>query len=136
MRITTQVEYSLRCLVYLAQCDDGPISVSRITRREKLSRDYVEQLLLKLRRAGLVKSTRGARGGYLLAKKPSEIRATDVFSAVSDGPFDDPCARHEKSCHRSQECCGIAQMWADLESQIESCLDGWTIETLARLTHE
>ena len=72
MRVTTQGEYGLRCLARLAVMKgEKPVSVSKLAAAEGLSRDYVEQLLLRLRRAGIVRSTRGVQGGYRLSRKPS-----------------------------------------------------------------
>ena len=69
MRITTWAEYGLICALHLARrAGEGPITGREIAASERLPADYVEQILLRLRRAGLVNSTRGARGGYMLAR--------------------------------------------------------------------
>ena len=73
MRITTWAEYGLICALHLARrVDDGPVSGREIAAQEKLPADYVEQILLRLRRADIVQSTRGARGGYTLARPPAQ----------------------------------------------------------------
>ena len=75
MRITTLAEYGVICALHLARrADEGPINGREIAERERLPGDYVEQILLRLRRAGLVRSTRGARGGYALARPPRRSR--------------------------------------------------------------
>jgi len=74
VRITTQAEYGLICALHLARrVDDGPVTGREIAAQERLPGDYVEQIMLKLRRAAIVKSTRGAHGGYTLARGADEI---------------------------------------------------------------
>src|SRR5256885_16507812 len=73
MRITTWAEYGVICALNLAKRTDlGPVNGREIARQERLPADYVEQILLRLRRAGVITSTRGARGGYVLARPPAE----------------------------------------------------------------
>src|SRR3954468_17562910 len=80
MRITTWAEYGVICALNLAKRTDlGPVNGREIARQERLPADYVEQILLRLRRAGVITSTRGARGGYVLAKPASEISIRDVI---------------------------------------------------------
>ena len=76
MRVTTWTEYSLIISIHLARrsrTGSGPLAARELADAERLPADYVEQILLRLRRAGLVESVRGARGGYLLAKEPTTI---------------------------------------------------------------
>ena len=74
MRITTWAEYGVICALHLARrANDGPVTGRDIAAKEKLPADYVEQILLRLRRAGVIASTRGARGGYMLARPAEEI---------------------------------------------------------------
>ena len=71
MRITTWAEYGVICALNLARrTEKGPVTGREIAAQERLPADYVEQILLRLRRAGVITSTRGARGGYMLAKPP------------------------------------------------------------------
>jgi Rrf2 family protein len=82
VRITTLAEYGVICALHLAQrVADGPITGREIAEFERLPNDYVEQILLRLRRAGIVRSTRGAHGGYALARPASEISIRDVIEA-------------------------------------------------------
>ena len=109
MRITTWAEYGLICALHLAKRrDDGPVTGREIAAREKLPADYVEQIMLRLRRAGIVNSTRGARGGYVLGKSPAEISVRDVIDALPElATFDLHCVSHpvdEERCDASHEC--------------------------------
>lgn len=126
MRITTWAEYGLICALNLAKrAGEGPITGREIASTERLPADYVEQILLRLRRAGLVNSTRGARGGYMLAKAPDEISVREVIAASELGTFDLHCVTHpvgEERCAESQSC-SIRPVWLLLQRKIDDVLD-------------
>ena len=88
MRISTRGDYACRALLSLALHGDegGPTSVRDIAERTALPQPYLEQILLALKGAGLVRSKRGVGGGYVLARPPAEIRLSEIVSAV-DGPI-------------------------------------------------
>ena len=126
MRITTWAEYGLICALHLAKrAGEGPITGREIAAGERLPADYVEQILLRLRRAGLVSSTRGARGGYSLAKPAEEISVREVIAASELGTFDLHCITHpvaEERCAESQSC-SIRPVWVMLQRKIDDVLD-------------
>ncbi|MBL8959349.1 MAG: Rrf2 family transcriptional regulator, partial [Gemmatimonadetes bacterium] len=81
MRITTWAEYGVICALHLAKrLEDGPVTGRDLAAREALSADYVEQILIRLRRAGLLVSTRGAKGGYSLARSPDAITVREIIA--------------------------------------------------------
>jgi Rrf2 family transcriptional regulator, iron-sulfur cluster assembly transcription factor len=85
MKLTTRGHYSVKAMLDLSlQPGYGPASVSAIANRQYLPIPYLEKLLIELRRAGLVKSIRGAHGGYQLAKKPTQISLNDILVAVGE----------------------------------------------------
>jgi Rrf2 family protein len=95
MRVTTWAEYGLIVTVHLARrAGEGPIAAREVAEQERLPADYVEQILLRLRRSGLVTSVRGARGGYLLARQPEDITVKDVLNAAEHGTFEVNCDVH------------------------------------------
>ena len=126
MRITTQAEYGLICALHLARrVDDGPVTGREIAAQERLPGDYVEQIMLKLRRAAIVKSTRGAHGGYTLARRPDEISVHDVISAAEHSTFEVHCTSHpveEARCSSSHDC-SIRPVWMLLQRRIDDVLD-------------
>jgi Rrf2 family transcriptional regulator, iron-sulfur cluster assembly transcription factor len=126
VRITTWAEYGLICALHLAKrAGEGPITGREIAAGERLPADYVEQILLRLRRAGLVSSTRGARGGYSLAKPAEEISVREVIAASELGTFDLHCITHpvaEERCAESQSC-SIRPVWVMLQRKIDDVLD-------------
>ena len=103
-----------------------------IAARERLPVDYVEQILLRLRRAGLVKSTRGAHGGYALAKSPAEVSVRDVITASELQTFDLHCVTHpveEERCSASHAC-SIRPVWMLLQQKIDAVLEGVRLSDL------
>ena len=133
MRITTWAEYGLICSLHLARRDeDGPVSGRDIAARESLPGDYVEQILLRLRRAGIVKSTRGARGGYALARPAGEISVRDVIAASERATFELHCVSHpvaEERCSLAQEC-SIRPVWVLLQQKIDAVLESVLLSDL------
>jgi Rrf2 family protein len=114
---------------------EHPVSLSTISVRQDISQHYLEQLFVRLRRAGLVRSVRGPGGGYLLAKKPEEITVRDIFLAV-DEPFGPvACIKWEEPeqepCDRLDECVSRV-IWKKVADQVSRALDSITLEDLRR----
>lgn len=126
MRITTWAEYGVICALHLARrASEGPVTGRDIAARERLPADYVEQILLRLRRAGIVTSTRGARGGYALARAAEEITVRDVIAASELMTFDLHCVTNpleEERCSASHNC-SIRPVWVMLQRKIDDVLD-------------
>ena len=133
MRITTQAEYGLICALHLARrTNDGPVTGREIAAQERLPGDYVEQIMLKLRRAGIVKSTRGAHGGYALARGSDEISVHDVISAAEHSTFEVHCTSHpveEERCSSSHDC-SIRPVWVLLQQRVDDVLQGVRLSDL------
>jgi len=133
MRITTWAEYGVICALHLAKRASAlPVTGRDIATKERLPADYVEQILLRLRRAGVIKSTRGARGGYMLARPPSEISLRDVIHASELETFDLHCITHpveEDRCSASHNC-SIRPVWMMLQRRIDDVLSGVSIADL------
>ena len=133
VRITTLAEYGVICALHLAKrVGEGPVTGRDIAERERLPADYVEQILLRLRRAGLVKSTRGAHGGYALALTPDQISVRDVITASELQTFDLHCVTHpveEERCSASHAC-SIRPVWVMLQQRIDSVLESVRLSDL------
>jgi len=125
VRITTWAEYGVICALHLARrASEGPVTGRDIAARERLPADYVEQILLRLRRAGIVTSTRGARGGYALARTAEEITVRDVIAASELTTFDLHCVTNpleEERCSASHNC-SIRPVWVMLQRKIDDVL--------------
>ena len=136
MRITTLAEYGVICALHLARrAKEGPVTGRDIAARERLPVDYVEQILLRLRRAEIVRSTRGARGGYQLARDAGTISIRAVIAASETTTFDLHCVSHpveEERCSASHAC-SIRPVWQLLQQKIDDVLEG---VRLSDLLHE
>lgn len=127
MRITTWAEYGLICALHLARrAGAGPVTGRDVAAREHLPADYVEQILLRMRRAGIVDSTRGARGGYALARSADTISVRDVIQAAELTTFDLHCVTHPVEAGRcsDSESCSIRPVWILLQQRIDEVLEG------------
>jgi Rrf2 family protein len=135
MRVTTWTEYSLIISLHLAKRGrehQSPVAARELADAERLPADYVEQILLRLRRAGLVTSVRGARGGYLLARSPADISVRDVMSASEHQTFEVNCDAHPVAAERcgGDAPCSIRPVWFGLQNRIDEFLAGISLADL------
>jgi Rrf2 family protein len=134
MRVSTRGDYACRALLSLAlhPVEGVPTSVRDIADRTGLPQPYLEQILLALKGAGLVRSKRGVGGGYVLASSPRDIRLSDIVSAV-DGPialgdFGEP--HQDGACDHEGQCVLLA-IWQLVGEQIRHELDNITLADVA-----
>ncbi|MDQ6717652.1 MAG: Rrf2 family transcriptional regulator [Gemmatimonadota bacterium] len=133
MRVTTWAEYGVICALHLAKrASATPVTGRDIAAQERLPADYVEQILLRLRRAEVIKSTRGAHGGYMLSRPAAEISLRDVIHASELETFDVHCISHpveEDRCSSSHNC-SIRPVWMMLQRKIDDVLSSVTLADL------
>jgi Rrf2 family protein len=133
MGISTKSTYGIRAMFELAlHYSRKPISVAYISERENISVPYLEQLLSKLRRKGLVKSVRGPKGGYILAKKPKDITVGDIVRTLDGDITPVHCVsgrQSNNSCKMIDKCVTKA-VWKKLKDAIDNLLDGVTLKDL------
>ena len=135
---STKGEYGVRLMVQLGRrYGTGPASLAEIALDEDLPRAYLEQLVTSLRDAGLVTSTRGARGGYQLGAAPDQIRMSDVLRAL-EGPIAPMIcasdAEEHQACDRSARCT-VNVLWVRVRDAITSTLDSMTLADLVPVRH-
>jgi Rrf2 family protein len=133
VRITTWAEYGLIVAVHLARNGgEKPVPAREIAEREGLPPDYVEQILLKLRRAGLVTSVRGARGGYYLARPAEDVSVRDVLEAAENRTFEVNCDAYPINAARcnGDGNCSIRPVWRSLQHRIDGFLQGISLADL------
>jgi Rrf2 family protein len=130
VKVSTRGDYASRALLSLALHVDGqgPTSVRDIAERTGLPQPYLEQILLALKGAGLVRSKRGVGGGYVLARPPEDIPLGQIVSAV-DGPivagdFGEPHANG--ACDHEGQCVLLA-LWSEVGEHMREHLDGYTL---------
>lgn len=135
MKVSTRGDYASRALLSLAlhAAEQGPTSVRDIADRTGLPQPYLEQILLALKGAGLVRSKRGVGGGYVLARPPSEITLGQIVSAV-DGPIaaGDFGRPHENGACEHEGQCILLGVWEQVGEHMRSHLDSFTIEDMVR----
>lgn len=137
MKISSQEEYGLRCLLRLAAAPEGQsLTIPEIAGAEGLSAPYVAKLLSVLRQAGLIESVRGRAGGYRLAGPPADIHLGVVMSALGEPLFEDPgfCQRHpgtesDGHCVHLGDCT-LRALWHTLEQWMRQALDQITLADL------
>jgi len=138
LRLSTRGHYGLKAMLDLAQHFSAePISLKSIAERQNLSGHYLEQLIAMLRKAGLVKSVRGAQGGYILARKPAEITVGDVIRAL-EGPIAPVYCVSEKdpgNCDEADHCI-TRTVWARVRDGIAAVYDSITLADICREAEE
>jgi Rrf2 family iron-sulfur cluster assembly transcriptional regulator len=134
VRISTRGDYACRALLSLALHADegGPTSVRDIAERTGLPQPYLEQILLALKGAGLVRSKRGVGGGYILARAPEEIALSEIVSAVEGpitlGDFGQP--HQDGACDQEGQCV-LLQSWNHAGDHMRVYLEGYTLASIA-----
>ena len=136
MRVSTRGDYACRALLSLAlrTPETGPTSVRDIAERTGLPQPYLEQILLALKGAGLVRSKRGVGGGYVLARDPSDIGLSEILSAV-DGPitlgdFGDPHA--DGACDHEGQCV-LLDIWKVAGETMRAHLGAYTLASIVEM---
>ena len=132
MRLSKKAECGTRALLQLAaNYGKGVVPLSDIAAREGISVKYLEQLMMPLRKAGLVTGTRGALGGYSLKKPPWEIRIGELLRALEERLEPTDCSGDLPSCERSGRCKARA-LWVHLSRAVQRALDELTLQDLLR----
>jgi Rrf2 family protein len=135
MKVSTRGEYGVRAMVALAKSyGDGPMSISAVARESSVPYAYLEQLIVPLRRAGLVESKRGAQGGYVLSRPPDLMRIGEIYR-VMEGPVAPmECVSEDES---EQTCplidnCETRPVWLKVRDSIVDAIDSMTLGDLIK----
>ena len=140
MKISAQDEYGLRILLQIAKvpAEDG-LSLSQISELEQISQAYAAKLTRSLRIAGFIKSIRGHKGGYVLAKLPQDIKINDVLRAMGGAIYDDKfCGQHTGAlslCTNSVDC-SLRSLWTILQLNMDKLLDQISIQDLMKSEYQ
>ena len=131
MKISTKGRYALRLMIDLAQHDAaGYIPLRDISKRQEVSAKYLEQIVVQLSRAGLVTSTRGAQGGYQLARHPSEYTVGEILRLTEGSLAPVACLAHDPvECPRAEDCITLG-FWRGLYDVVNQYVDSVTLEEL------
>lgn len=136
MRVTAKGEYATQAVLHLSLQYPGVVTIHEIAQRHHIPLKYLEQILLELKRGGILESRRGVRGGYTLARAPEEISVGAVLRVV-DGAFAESSCVHNEAlggvCVEG-ESCGLKQTWKDVQGAVEKILFATTFEDVRRRT--
>lgn len=134
LKLTTKGRYAVTAMADLAWADSSePVSLGDIALRQGISLSYLEQLFSKLKRSGLVTSSRGVGGGYTLASKPNEIRIADIIAAVDEKIKTTACeGSNTLGCHGVNARCLTHDLWDELGRQIEIFLNAVTLDDILK----
>ena len=133
MKLSTKGRYGLRAVLDIAlHYEEDTVALSSIAERENISINYLEQLIAKLRKAGVVNSIRGAQGGYVLAKSPEEISVGDILRALEGdlNPVDCAEVQGNKASCQSAEICVTKYVWMRISDSINNTVDTMMLSEL------
>ncbi len=132
MRLTTKGRYGIRAVANLACTHahrDLPVSISQISEEEEISPEFLEQIFFRLKKAGIIRSLRGPKGGFLLNQDPGEITLMGILDAVGEPIFPTPCTNPQEGCERQDICC-MPPFWARFHELITDFLSNVTLQDI------
>ena len=135
MRLTNRGKYAVMAMADLAKnSNDGPISLTEISLRQNISLAYLEQIFLKLKNNKLVRSSRGANGGYVLEKPASEIKISNIIYAVDEEVKTLNCKKNSKrGCNNKSTKCITHNLWDQLDQHINGFFEKVKLQDLTKL---
>lgn len=136
MKLSTRTRYGMRAIIELAQHDTKrPLQLKTIAKRQDISVKYLEQLMTMLKSAGFVRSVRGSKGGYVLAKPAGQIRLSEVFRCLEGTVTTTECVEDEGYCVRAADCLARV-VWTRVEAAIDNVLESMTLQELLDMAKE
>ncbi|MPQ44781.1 RrF2 family transcriptional regulator [Clostridium tarantellae] len=129
MKLSTKGRYGVKAMVDLAiHCGNAPVSIKSISQRQNISEYYLEQLFSSLRKAKLIKSIRGAQGGYILNKDPQDIKVADIME-VLEGPIEISDCVEGVIC-TNVDCCATRLLWKKIKDSIDEVTHSVTLKDI------
>ncbi len=134
MRLSTRTRYAVRAMLELAvNTSNIPVQLKTIAKHQDISVKYLEQLMATLKTAGFVRSVRGSKGGYILAKPPNQIMLDRLFSCLEGPVITVECVENDSFCDRAADC-APRLLWAELQAAIMRVLKSTTLQDLVDKT--
>lgn len=132
MKLSTRTRYGMRAVIELAQHEEKrPLQLKAIAERQDISVKYLEQLMSMLRSSGLLRSIRGAKGGYILARPPEQINLSEIFRCLEGPVTTAECTENGDYCERSADCVA-REVWIEVEAAIQKILRSITLADLVK----
>ncbi len=138
MNISTKGRYAMRALAHVASSYyDGnkPVSIKAISEKERISSRYLENIFVALRKADILKSIKGEKGGFMLSKPPEKITVYEILKAVENKVSATPCTEDPKNCGRGTKC-GMKKIWAGLNKAVADYLKSTTLKDAQEMHFE
>ena len=134
MKLTNKGRYAVMAMADLAShANEGPVSLTEISIRQNISLAYLEQIFLKLKNNNLVKSVRGAKGGYVLETSPDEIKISNIISAVDEEIKTLNCKKEsKKGCNNKSSKCITHNLWDQLDQHINNFFEKVKLQDLVK----
>ena len=130
MKLSTRTRYGIRAILELAENHgNGPLQLRVIARDQGVSVKYLEQLMAMLKAAGIVRSVRGSKGGYILAKTPGQIKVSECFQCLEGTLITTECVEDESFCERTNDCIA-RQVWTEVQEAVMGVLQSMTLQDL------
>jgi Rrf2 family iron-sulfur cluster assembly transcriptional regulator len=121
----------VRAVVNLAAVSNNePVSISWIAKKEQLSPEFLEQIFFRLKKAGLIRSIRGPKGGFVLNRKASDISVKTILDAVGEPLYPAPCTDHDIKTCPNKEGCLISPVWQDFYELMRKYLSGISLKDI------
>ena len=133
MKLSAKTEYAIRAIFELAKNNGQPLKLKIIAERQGISIKYLEQLIAALKATGLIRSIRGPKGGYILAKPPKQISIEDIFKTIEGPIATTECLENEDCCPQINNCV-IRELWQKLQNAITEMLKSVTLQDLVDKT--
>ncbi|MGD0078973.1 MAG: Rrf2 family transcriptional regulator [Sedimentisphaerales bacterium] len=128
MKLSTRTRYATRAILELAEhFGKGPLQTRIIAKHQDISVKYLEQLMSALKSAGLIRSQRGAKGGYVLAQSPEKIKLSEIFDIFEGPVVTVECVTNEKYCDKAGDCVA-RQVWREIQKAIKGILESITLQ--------
>ncbi|MCI6398027.1 RrF2 family transcriptional regulator [Flavonifractor sp. DFI.6.63] len=136
MKISTKGRYALRLMLDLAIHSEGSaVPLRDVAQRQEISDKYLEQIVTQLSRAGLVRSVRGAGGGYLLTRTPEGYTVGEILRVLEGSLAPVSCADGVGCCERADRCVTV-EVWREIQAAVDGVVDHLTLADLVRRYHE
>ena len=130
MKLSTRTRYGIRAILELAEYyGNGPLQLRVIAHDQGVSVKYLEQLMAMLKAAGIVRSIRGSKGGYILAKQPGQVKVSECFQCLEGSVITTECVKDESFCERTNDCIA-RQVWTEVQNAVMGVLESMTLQDL------
>jgi Rrf2 family protein len=131
VRVSAKADYAIRAMVELAAADGGPLKAERIAQAQEIPLKFLENIMTDLRQGGLVRSQRGAEGGYWLARPADEITLAQVIRAV-EGPLANVRGRRSEEVEFAGSAAPLREVWVAVRASLRAVLESVTLADVAR----